>query len=226
MTTPAGFSKPRSSAWDRVTVGLALLITLVASGGVGGAATRVLDGQGASPSSGVVTLPPGPETPGLVGNPVSVKVPAIGVDAELDVLGLTPGGALEVPPYDRAGWFAGGSRPGEPGPAVIAAHVDSLTGPAVFYKLKAVRPGDRITVGYADGTEVHFVVSGSASYPKSEFPTDQVYGPTEGAGLRLITCGGVFDRKAGSYLENLVVWATFATAPTTDVAARQTRLAR
>jgi len=147
----------------------------------------------------------------LTGEPTTVRIPAIGVDADLDRLGLDPGGALEAPPYDRAGWFGGGPKPGELGPAVIAAHVDSTTGPAVFFRLESLHAGDAVTVGYDDGTTVDLVVTGADRYPKSDFPTEAVYGPTNGPDLRLITCIGRFDRDAGSYDENLVVWATATT---------------
>ncbi len=123
-------------------------------------------------------------------------------------LGLNGDGTLEVPPYDRAGWYGGGPKPGETGPAVIAAHVDSDTGPAVFYKLKLLRPGDSVTVDYDEGTSVDFVVAGAESYPKSQFPTDRVYGATASPELRLITCGGSFDRRSRTYAENLVISAT------------------
>ncbi|MDQ6727076.1 MAG: class F sortase [Actinomycetota bacterium] len=199
----------------RVTIGLAALVLFIGLAGVSSAAARlstarlstvpaaaVRDGGGNQQSA----LPAGRRR--IAGNPVSVQIPSIGVDAPLDRLGLTAGGALDVPPFDRAGWFDGGPKPGEIGPAVIAAHVDSTTGPAVFYRLKSLRPGDTVRVAYDDATTVDFVVTREDRYPKSEFPTAGVYGPTAGAELRLITCGGQFDRRAGSYLDNVVVWAT------------------
>ncbi|MGI8982965.1 MAG: class F sortase [Acidimicrobiales bacterium] len=146
--------------------------------------------------------------PALAGTPVRVRIPAIGVDARMDGLGLNSDGSLEVPPYDRAGWYQGGAKPGERGPAVIAAHVDSTTGPAVFYRLKRLGAGDEVTVDYDDGTAVDFVVRSAERFAKSAFPTERVYGATEESELRLITCGGSFDRRTHSYLENLVVWAT------------------
>ncbi len=151
-----------------------------------------------------------PRAPGaaLPGRPVRVRIPAIGVAADMERLGLNGDGTLEVPPYDRAGWYGGGPKPGETGPAVIAAHVDSDTGPAVFYKLKLLRPGDEVTVDYDEGTSVDFVVAGAESYLKSRFPTERVYGATASPELRLITCGGSFDRRARTYAENLVISAT------------------
>ncbi len=180
---------------------------------LGGTATAVLRATVPSPAARDDGLASGQGRPAsqggpLAGSPVRVRIPAIGVDAEMDGLGLNSDGTLKVPPYDRAGWYRGGPKPGEPGPAVIAAHVDSTTGPAVFYRLKSLRPGDAVRVDYDDGTAVDFVVNGANSYPKSEFPTELVYGDTDGPELRLITCGGSFDRRARNYVENLVVWAT------------------
>jgi hypothetical protein len=140
--------------------------------------------------------------------PLRVRIPSIGVDSPLARLGVDAGGAL-LPPSDfaRAGWFAASPVPGEVGPSVIAGHVDSHDGPAVFFRLRDLVPGDAVLVDRADGTTVRFVVTGADRYPKDRFPTEEVYGPTPRAELRLITCGGVFDRSAGSYTDNVVVYA-------------------
>ncbi|MGY1681211.1 class F sortase [Geodermatophilus sp. SYSU D01176] len=140
--------------------------------------------------------------------PVRVRVPALGVDSELLRLGTDAAGAL-VPPDDsaRAGWFAGSAVPGDVGPAVVAGHVDSVDGPAVFARLRELAPGDEVLVDRADGTTVRFAVTGVGRYPKSDFPTEAVYGPTPRAELRLVTCGGEFDRAARSYLDNVVATA-------------------
>ena len=104
-----------------------------------------------------------------------------------------------------------GPRPGQPGPAVILGHVDSKTGPAVFYQLRALRPGDTVRVGLADGRTLIFRVQRVQRYPKDEFPTEAVYFPTLNRELRLITCGGEFDYARHSYLDNIVVYATLVT---------------
>jgi sortase (surface protein transpeptidase) len=115
---------------------------------------------------------------------------------------------MEVPEdFGRAGWFAGGPAPGRPGPAVIAGHVDSMKGPAVFYRLRDLRPGDEVRVERADGARLRFVVDTTRSFPKAGFPTSTVFGPTPEAALRLVTCAGSFDRARGSYRDNLVVFA-------------------
>jgi sortase (surface protein transpeptidase) len=130
------------------------------------------------------------------------------VSSRLVRLGLAADGTMEVPgDYGLAGWFTGGSMPGQDGPAVIAGHVDSKTGPAVFYRLGDLRPGDSVRVRRADGAWLAFEVTATAHYPKDEFPTEAVFGPVPGPVLRLITCTGAFDRASGHYLDNLVVTA-------------------
>jgi sortase (surface protein transpeptidase) len=143
--------------------------------------------------------------------PARIGIPAIGVSAAVVRLGLKPDGTLEVPSdFDDTGWYTGGPAPGETGPAVIAGHIDSQRGPAVFYRLRELRPGDEITVGRADGSSVRFTVDGIAQYPKRAFPTEAVFGPSPDPILRLITCGGSFDRSRRSYRDNVVVTARLA----------------
>ncbi|HJW59871.1 MAG TPA: class F sortase, partial [Actinomycetota bacterium] len=149
--------------------------------------------------------------------PVRVEIPAIGVSSPLVRLGLEPDGTMQVPgDFQVAGWFTGGVQPGQLGPAVIAGHVDSRTGPAVFYRLRDLRPGDHIRVELADGTALRFVVERARSYPKAGFPTGAVFGPVPSAALRLVTCTGDFDRARGSYRDNLVVFARLAGEVGTD----------
>ena len=144
-----------------------------------------------------------------VAAPARVTIPAIGVDSTLSELGVDAAGAL-VPPADfaQAGWFAAGPAPGEVGPAVLAGHVDDHRGPAVFFRLEELTPGDRVEVIDRDGQALSFTVTRVAEYPKSDFATAEVYGPTTGPELRLITCGGAFDRSRRSYTDNVVVFAT------------------
>ncbi|PPK67552.1 class F sortase [Actinokineospora auranticolor] len=142
--------------------------------------------------------------------PVGLRIPAIGVDeSALVPLGLTAGGELQAPAdFARVGWFTGGSAPGDPGPAVLAGHVDSRNGPAVFARLRELRPGDLVEVRRSDGADAVFAVDTVQRHPKDAFPTGAVYGPVPGAALRLITCGGVFDRRRSSYRDNVVVFAS------------------
>jgi sortase (surface protein transpeptidase) len=141
--------------------------------------------------------------------PVRLEIPAIGVSTPLVRLGLNPDGTMQVPGnFQVAGWFTGAPQPGQLGPAVIAGHVDSRTGPAVFYRLRDLRPGDQVRVVRADRRMVRFRVDSLASYPKHALPAEAVYGATTAPALRLITCAGSFDRARHSYRENLVVSAT------------------
>jgi hypothetical protein len=140
--------------------------------------------------------------------PVRLVVPSGGVDASLTGAGLDPAGAL-VPPGDPAvaGWYTGGPVPGETGAAVITGHVDWAGAPAVFAGLAGLSPGADVLIQRADGSSDRFTVTRVLRRAKTEFPAADVYAPTSGAELRLITCGGAFDRARGSYLDNVIVFA-------------------
>jgi LPXTG-site transpeptidase (sortase) family protein len=143
-----------------------------------------------------------------------IRIPAIEVDAPLIPRGLAPDGTLDVPrDWGVAGWFDGGPFPGERGPAVVVGHVDSTSGPAVFYRLRELQRGDEVVVWREGYGRSHFRVESLRWFPKSDFPTELVYGATVGSTLRLITCGGAFDQTAGHYLDNLVVFASPVTDP-------------
>ncbi len=161
------------------------------------AAARADRGPQPLPAAGQVTV-------------TSVVIHSIDVRAtKLEQLALDSDGALAAPQDpDRAGWYSGGTVPGQVGPAVIAGHVDSKTGPAVFYDLSDVDPGDKVEVTLSDRSTTTFVVDRVLDTPKKGFPTDEVFGPTPDAQLRLITCGGPYDRTVGSYVDNTVVFAT------------------
>jgi LPXTG-site transpeptidase (sortase) family protein len=151
--------------------------------------------------------PPSAETVEALA-PASVRIPAIELDEPLIDLGITAEGDMEVPEdFDDVGWFTGGGRPGGRGPTVIAAHVDSPTGPAVFLRLEELVPGDIVEVADTGGTVFSYVVTEVADYPKAAFPTSRVFGAVADDELRLITCGGVFDTAAASYVDNRVVYA-------------------
>jgi sortase (surface protein transpeptidase) len=141
--------------------------------------------------------------------PLSVSIPAIGVRSSLVPLRLLPGsGELAAPEdFGQAGWYVDGPTPGDPGPAVIAGHVDSRAGPAIFFRLRELRPGDVVEVRRSDGTTARFTVTGVERHPKADFPTQRVHGPTPDRALRLITCGGSFDYAKRSYRDNVVVYA-------------------
>jgi Sortase domain len=151
----------------------------------------------------------GPSTAvGTPSPPVRVAMASIGVDSALQPLGLQANGSLQSPTqWQVAGWYSGGVVPGQVGPAVIIGHIDSTSGPAVFYKLSKLQPGASVTVTLQDGSVLNFQVDDAQSFPKDHFPTQYVYGPTPDAELRLITCTGDFDYKTHNYLNNLVVRA-------------------
>jgi sortase (surface protein transpeptidase) len=158
---------------------------------------------------GIFAAPPRPHSSKLVARPVALAIPAIGVRTPLEKLGRTPQGTLQVPTSTTvAGWYTGSPRPGEIGSSIIAGHIDSTLGPGVFFRLRLLRPGDLVYVRRADGTLAVFRVYAEHMYAKTRFPTEQVYGPVPDAELHLITCGGVFDSATGSYLSNVVVYAT------------------
>lgn len=204
-------------------VALAVLIVGVLATGTTTAIVRSGFGAPAEVATGAPAPGPGSQFGAagamnveLSSEPVAVRIPAIDVDASLIRLGLNDDNTLEVPPFELAGWYQGGPKPGETGPAVIAAHVDSTDGPAVFFRLDDLRLGETVSVDYADGSSVDFQVTAARSFLKSEFPTDRVYGDTDQSVLRLITCGGSFDEEAKSYRENLVVFARATSGSAAD----------
>jgi sortase (surface protein transpeptidase) len=190
---------------------------LLAGAGVTGLTLASQTGRPATPV-GKPTLVPVPlgrqaaapePAPQQVARPASLVIPAIGVRTGLVRLGLTASGALQVPSTTTvAGWYTGSARPGATGAAVIVGHIDSLTGPGIFFRLHLLHPGNRVYVRRADGTLAVFQVTSVRSYLKSQFPTVAVYGPVPYAELRLITCGGAFDDATGHYLSNVIVDAT------------------
>ena len=159
---------------------------------------------------------PEPDQPGTgapAAAPHVVSLPTIQTQSELLQLGLEPDGTLEVPPADPgspAGWYSGSPSPGETGPAVLLGHVnDTEGGPGVFARLRALQPGDQITIERQDGTTAAFTVVKGEQYAKDNFPTDKVYGNTPGPELRLITCDGL-DRATGLWQDNYVVYAVLS----------------
>lgn len=145
--------------------------------------------------------------------PTALAIPAIGVAAALVRLGQAADGTIEVPApgpgYDSPGWYRYSPTPGSLGPAVIVGHLDSArSGPSVFYRLGELRSGDAISVSRSDGTVAVFAVQEVRRFGKADFPTALVYGNTDHAALRLITCGGPFDRASGHYRDNIVVTAS------------------
>ncbi|MFI6292924.1 class F sortase [Nonomuraea sp. NPDC050790] len=143
--------------------------------------------------------------------PVSVSIGRIGVkDAPIEPVGLNPDQSVEVPPLERpelVGWYRHRPTPGEMGPAVLLGHVDAHGRPAVFHKAGTLGQGDTIAVKRADGSVAEFAVDAVERVDKDAFPTEKVYGATEAAELRLVTCGGAFDPATGHYEDNVIVYA-------------------
>jgi len=140
--------------------------------------------------------------------PTRVRVPAIGLDGPVVPLGLDGSGALGVPRRgDVTGWYSGSPAPGRRGPSVLAAHVDWNHRPGPFSRLRDLAAGDLVRVDRTDGTVATFEVQAVRRYPKDDFPTEDVYGNVPWPGLRLVTCGGSFDRGARSYRDNVVAYA-------------------
>ena len=145
--------------------------------------------------------------------PERIRIPEIAVDAPFTPLTLNNTGQLNAPPpNDRnlAGWFEGGATPGERGTSVVAGHVDTKTGPAVFLQLSMLRPGSTVEIAREDGVIATFEVDSVETFSKADFPNERVYADTPTAQLRLITCGGDYDRKAKDYEDNVVVFAHLA----------------
>jgi hypothetical protein len=190
---------------------------LAVGGGVAGLAVASQTGRPATPvgKPTFAPVPVGKQAPvplpsvRRVARPVSLVIPAIGVSTTLVHLGLTATGTLQVPSSTSvAGWYTGSARPGAIGSAVIAGHIDSVSGPGVFFRLRLLHPGERVYVRRANGSVAVFEVTAVHSYLKTRFPTEAVYGPQPDAELRLITCGGTFDYATGHYLSNVIVFAS------------------
>ncbi|MER6759896.1 MULTISPECIES: class F sortase [Amycolatopsis] len=198
---------------------------LSAVGGAGAALAAVLvltimgqDPQASSTAPTAAALRPSPMAPATTAAsrvapaPVAtaIRIPSIGVTSTLIPLGLNADGTVQVPSLDtpgQAGWYRYGPSPGEPGPAVVLGHVDGSHKAGVFYRLHDLRPGDTAEFDLADGTHRTFVITRLDQQPKDAFPTAAVYGETPDPELRLITCGGAFDRAKHSYVDNVIVYA-------------------
>ncbi|MFI8454994.1 class F sortase [Kitasatospora sp. NPDC085464] len=162
----------------------------------------------ASPPPAAAAAPGVP--PLKASKPTRLRIPQIAVDAPFTELTLNAAGQLNAPPPDDknlVGWYRDGVTPGERGSAVVAGHVDTTKGPAVFLLLSLLLPGNKVEVSRADGTVAVFTVDSVETFAKDAFPDQKVYGKTPDAQLRLITCGGTYDKKKRDYLDNVVVFA-------------------
>lgn len=153
------------------------------------------------------------DTPKLIAmdksEPVAINIPAISLDADVTKVGQQYDGSIQMPSATKyiTGWYKNSPPPGEIGPSVIVGHVDNLKGPSVFWNLRKLAAGDLIKISRADGSTATFAVIGIEMFSQNSFPSGRVYGNTDSAELRLITCGGTFSRSSGQYSDNLVVFA-------------------
>ncbi|MEU7898856.1 class F sortase [Nonomuraea sp. NPDC049152] len=224
MAKPPGHKLIMAGAVLVSLAGLAL-IWFGVTGMVGGAPEPVpvsATASSALPKVGAPSLTEPPEVlvgraakPMRTARPTAVYIPKLGVSAPLMELGVDAKGAIENPPLDHpnvAGWYRYAPVPGARGAAVITGHLDTRTGPAVFANLRAIKRGDQVQVMRADRSVAIFVVDRVEQVAKKVFPSTKVFGKVKYAGLRLVTCGGVFDRRAHSYKDNTIVYAHLAHA--------------
>lgn len=218
---PGGLSR---LSWPLALVGVALVV----ASGFQLAAPMIRSAEAPHgralppPSPAPTTSPAGPAAataippppPPVVTDPVRLRIPAIALDAPVIGLGLDPQGAVDVPTqWGDVGWYKPGVAPGAVGPAVLVGHYDSKTGPAVFYRLGSVLPGDQLVVVGASGASVTFVVDRLQEVSKATFPAQEVYGPVTRPEIRLITCDGAFDEHTHHYVDNLVVYGHAISVP-------------
>ncbi|MGP3923571.1 class F sortase [Streptomyces sp. 8N616] len=188
----------------------------------------ITEGHGiAAPATGDVAavgrpggtpLPP-PYAPLAPARPERLQIGSVGIRAPVVERGLDADGAVDPPPYDApglVGWYGGGPAPGAPGTALLVGHVDTESQPAVFYRLAHVKPGERVSVNREDGSVAEFTVEAVEVFTKDRFDPKRVYGPRDAhrSELRLITCGGAYDRKRHAYTANVVVSAYLTAART------------
>ncbi|MCH0563765.1 MULTISPECIES: class F sortase [unclassified Streptomyces] len=197
-------------AWAVLLLGLWMWGSEV-TGAWSGTAARAAGDVAAVGRPGDIELPP-PAQPLQAALPQRIDIPVLGVQAPVVARGLDGDGAIDPPPFDQAavvGWYAGGARPGAAGTALMVGHVDTESRPAVFYKLSTLVPGRTVRVVRDDGKVAEFTVDAVDVVPRDHFDAHRAYG-TRRAGraeLRLITCGGTFDRTGQAYTANVIVSA-------------------
>ncbi|WP_203963006.1 class F sortase [Actinocatenispora thailandica] len=195
--------------WPVAAAGMALTVVAAGCGSTAGNRTAPANGPSdGPPRSPHPTASALPLVDAQAADPIRIRVPGVGIDAPIGPLRVGADGVLPPPrAFDRAGWWQAGPEPGERGPAVIVGHVDSYRGPAVFFRLSTIADGARIFVDRADGSTAVFAEQRIERRAKTAFPTKAVYGSTSDSELRVITCGGRFDRRKRSYRDNVIVFA-------------------
>ncbi|MEU4163451.1 class F sortase [Actinoplanes sp. NPDC026670] len=220
--TDTGTAQPAGTRWGRYALSAAVLVlsligvAALTQGGRQQSNQIPLAGTASPPSSSGTPAGTGELTTGplmATSNPTRVVIPALDVDVPLIGLDQQTDGTMQVPTDAQAvGWYTRAPTPGALGPAVLAGHVDYKKQPGTFQRLADLERGDSVNVNREDGSTAMFTVVKVERYAKAQFPTDAVYGPINHAGLRLITCGGDFDRDAGHYEDNIVVYADLTMA--------------
>lgn len=196
-----------------------ILVAVALVAGCGSASEQAGPESRAVPTTGEVNTPPNLDQlrefrstrqQRTAGPPQSISIPRVGVAGPLASTGFNPDRTLEVPDFGDMSWFEHGPVPGDRGPAAILGHVDSKSGPDVFYRLHELSPRDEIHVTTEAGETLTFVVTRVEQHAKDQFPTEAVYMPTTGPELRLITCGGDFDHRERSYRDNIIAFAVLS----------------
>ncbi len=141
-------------------------------------------------------------------SPKTLIIPRLNIKAPIDPVGLTPNGSMGVPSEpDRVVWYKYGPLPGELGNSVIAGHVDWYTGPAIFYDVAKLNPGDEIIITTVQDAEIIFRVKEKKIYRYNDFPINDVFGSVNLSKLNLITCTGIFDTNQRNYSHRLVIFS-------------------
>ncbi|MEU3775440.1 class F sortase [Streptomyces sp. NPDC032472] len=213
----SGPGEPRSSGGGRLLTFAAWSVLVFGLWLWGREITGVPDLHAAGQAGGSALSVPVPGLPAAhpplqPSEPVRIDVPSLGIQAAVMPRGLDPQGALDPPPYDRpglVGWWSGGAKPGEEGVALLVGHVDTASKPAVFYGLSSAKPGGKVRVVRADGRVAEFTIDDVRVHERAGFDADKAYGSRVPgrAELRLVTCGGTYDKAAGQYTANVVVSA-------------------
>ncbi|MEU7182616.1 MULTISPECIES: class F sortase [Streptomyces] len=220
-SAPAPRSLGRALLWPIAAVGLGVFL-LYNSMGTSAQTQPLPRPRAAVPAPAAPVAPDAPEAPDAPrpatsvaqalppATPKRLTIPSIAVDAPFTALTLDAKGQLNAPAADNSnlvGWYQGGATPGESGTSIVAGHVDTKTGPAVFLQLSTLKAGNTVSVTRDDGTVATFKVDTVETFSKAEFPDERVYGEAATPQLRLITCGGAYNKTAKDYTDNVVVFA-------------------
>lgn len=207
-------ARPAALLAAALPLGAVLALTGALAAGCGSASGQAASGGPAGVRRATPSPDPAlgsfrsPRTYAAVAVPVRLRIPAAGVSARIEPRGRAPDGSAELPTRpELVGWYSGGARPGQAGPAILLGHVDWYHGPAVFFRLATLHAGDAVQVDRADRSTVAYRVTSMVRVPKDRFPSELVFKPSLTPSLRLVTCGGSFDRTTRNYRDNVIVFA-------------------